>query len=85
MTKKIWNFCLSGLIIITCSTAGIDFDICRNFVWMLIYFFLVNGIWCWEGNEETKTRINCNEVSCLVDKFFSLSRTQVLRKRLQAD
>lgn len=42
MTKKIWSFCLSGLIIITCSTA-------------------VDGIWCWEGNEETKTRINCNE------------------------
>ena len=39
---------------------------------MLIYFFLVDGIWCWEGNEETKTRINCNEVSCLVDKFFFL-------------
>ena len=26
-------------------------------------WLLVDGIWCWEGNDSSKTRINCNEVS----------------------
>ena len=53
----------------------VTFNKKSEFICDLLYFFLVYGIWCWEGNEETKTRINCNEVSCLMDKFFLVVNT----------